>query len=379
MMKVGILTMPPISNYGGIIQAYALQTVLQRMGHDVLILNRQYGGYGDSYYQKYRTIAVRMLKSLLGKEDEYTKYLKPFEYVTLKPQEFVKKYLRLTRPLCLTHELEKEACDNQFEAFVVGSDQVWRPKYVTNIYNYYLDFVKDNKATKIAYAVSFGVDTWEYNSVETEKCARLAKRFKAISVREDSGRQLCEEYLGVKAQHVLDPTLLLDKQDYISIIDNEDVYPSEGDMFCYILDNSETKTRYIENISKSTGMKPYFCRPKLDPSNNNLDQHIEDCVFPSVVQWLKSFFDAKMVIVDSFHGAVFSIIFNKPFWVIKNKKRGEARFASLLKQFDLSERFISEDVLPEDLFKPIDWSSVNAIRKQLQEESMSYLVRNINS
>ena len=378
-MKVGLLTMPPISNYGGIIQAYALQTVLQRMGHDVMILNRQYGGYGDSYYQKYRTITTRKVKSFLGKKDEFTKYREPFEYVIHKPQEFVKKYLRLTRPLYLTHELEKEACRNQYEAYVVGSDQIWRPKYVTNIYNYYLDFVNDKNAKRMAYAVSFGVDTWEYNRIETDICARLAKCFNAISVREDSGLRLCDEYLGVNAQHVLDPTFLLDKQDYINIINNDVVSPCEGNLFCYILDNSEVKMRSIERISKLLSMKPYFCRPKLEPTNGNLDEHIEDCVFPSISQWLKSFVDAELVIVDSFHGAVFSIIFNKPFWVIKNKSRGEARFTSLLKQFCLSERLINEDIIPDDLLLPIDWNRVNEIKAQLQEESLNFIIKTLNS
>lgn len=378
-MKIGLLTMPPISNYGGIIQAYALQTVLQRMGNDVNVLNRQYGGYGDSYYQKYRTIAIRKVKSILGKEDEYERYQKPFEYVIRKPQEFVNKYLKLTRPLYLTHELKKEARDNQYDAYVVGSDQIWRPKYVTNIYNYYLDFVKDKHAKKMAYAVSFGVDSWEYSDIETEVCGRLAKEFDAISVREDSGVKMCEKYLGVHAQHVLDPTILLDKQDYIELINKEDVASSDGDMFCYILDNSETKTKFIERISDQTGKKPYLCRPKFEPTNRNLDEHIEDCVFPSIVQWLQSFVDAEMVIVDSFHGAVFSIIFNKPFWVIKNQSRGEARFASLLKQFELSERLISEEELPKDLLKPIDWGRVNSIKTNLKNESLDFIRKTLNS
>ena len=105
---------------------------------------------------------------------------------------------------------------------------------------------------------------------------------------------------------------------------------------------------------------------------------LEDCVFPSVTAWLRAFMDAEMVITDSFHGWVFSIIFNKPFWVIGNEERGLARFNSLLSMFELRNRLIKADRIPSDLSVPIDWNKVNATRKYWQEKSSNFLKTHLN-
>ena len=102
--------------------------------------------------------------------------------------------------------------------------------------------------------------------------------------------------------------------------------------------------------------------------------HKKEAVLPSPEQWLRSFRDAQMVFVDSFHGAVFSIIYNKPFWVLGNKKRGMARFDSLLSLFGLQHRLITIDEIGRiDIFSPIQWECVNAKMKGLQAKSEQYL------
>ena len=113
--------------------------------------------------------------------------------------------------------------------------------------------------------------------------------------------------------------------------------------------------------------------PKCSISNKNLIDRIEDCVFPTVTSWIKAYIDAEMVITDSFHGCVFSIIFNKPFWVIGNRSRGMARFNSLLEMFGLENRLITPDNLPSDFKAPINWDEVNQKRKHLQKYSMDFL------
>ena len=133
----------------------------------------------------------------------------------------------------------------------------------------------------------------------------------------------------------------------------------------YILDPSAGKITFIEKVARNQRLKPFTIMPKCQAENRtrkDVKKHIEDCVFPSVTSWLRGFMDAKMVIVDSFHGAVFSIIFNKPFWVMANAKRGNARFDSLLSMFGLEDRMITpgEDV---NWSKPIDWAMVNEIRQ----------------
>ena len=209
----------------------------------------------------------------------------------------------------------------------------------------------------------------------TEACARLAKRFDLITVREKSGVTLCREYLGVDATWVLDPTMLLNREDYEKIVLVENESKSAGTLFHYILDPSEEKKALIEHVASSKGLKPFTIMPKCQAENRtkwDVKHRIEDCVFSSVTSWLRGFMDAEMVVVDSFHGAVFSIIFNKPFWVIGNKKRGNARFESLLGLFGLEDRMIAPgDTV--DWNKVIEWNRVNERRQKERERCVELL------
>ena len=117
--------------------------------------------------------------------------------------------------------------------------------------------------------------------------------------------------------------------------------------------------------------------PNCKITYENLRDRLEDCVFPSVTAWLRAFMDADMVITDSFHGCVFSIIFNKPFWVIGNEGRGMVCFESLLSLYDLQDRLIKNNIVPIDVKIPIDWSRVNAIKNEWQQRSMNFLKYNL--
>ena len=114
-------------------------------------------------------------------------------------------------------------------------------------------------------------------------------------------------------------------------------------------------------------------------TKDDVKNRIEDCVFPGVTTWLRAFMDAEMTVVDSFHGMVFSIIFNKPFWVIGNAHRGMSRFTSLLKVFHLENRLLDASGLDDvDLSQSIDWESVNEILKEKQKECKLLLLNSLN-
>lgn len=118
--------------------------------------------------------------------------------------------------------------------------------------------------------------------------------------------------------------------------------------------------------------------PNGDADKEDIKRRIEDCVFPGVTAWLRAFMDAEMTIVDSFHGMVFSILFNKPFWVIGNVHRGMSRFTSLLKVFHLEDRLLDTYHLDGvDLKTPIDWEMVNAILDEQRKESKKLLLNNL--
>ena len=111
----------------------------------------------------------------------------------------------------------------KYDYVVIGSDQTWRPSISADIYNFFLDFLQDeNQIKKIAYATSFGTDQWEFSEEQEKRCKQLVKQFDAVSVREESGISLCQQFLDVDAEHVLDPTLLLKQEDYLKIVHASD-------------------------------------------------------------------------------------------------------------------------------------------------------------
>lgn len=377
-MKVGILTQPLVNNYGGLLQAWALQQTLNQMGHQSIIIDRHRIRRKDFIWpRRISSILKTELYISLGLEKRYinlSEYQTNFIRNNIIP--FVKsRYLGISPQLYTNKALMQYVEEENFDAFVVGSDQVWRPCYSPSIGNYFLDFLPaKSKAKRIAYAASFGVDNWEYTDKQTELFSCLAKKFNLITVRESSGVKLVEEHLNCKASHVLDPTMLLNKDDYLRLIKTPTVplLESDGKLFCYVLDPKIEFQSVINRVEKETNLKAYYCNASRNAITADDVKHIDECVFPPVEQWLKSFQDAEMIITDSFHGTVFSIIFNKPFWVVMNKERGESRFLSLLQLFGLSNRIV-RDISVVNWEEAIDWDTINAKRMDLVYASKNLL------
>lgn len=378
-MKIGIITQPLETNYGGLIQAYALKTTLEKLNHEVTIINRV------GFLRRNQKTSIKILSKIkkvvfkfFGKDKKLSKELQ--DRIDSNCVQFIQKYIKhVSVDLKTLDALYEYVNKMQFEGYVVGSDQVWRPSYSPCIENYYIDFCNDETVKKVAYAASFGGDAWEYTKKETAICSALAKKFNAVSVREDSGVDLCNRYLGVEAKHVLDPTMLLEKEEYEYIVNEENIPQSKGNLFYYFLDDNPTKQELIRYIEKKCNKTSYNCMPAKKAGNEKSIVNVEDYVFPSPAKWLRSFMDAEMVITDSFHGTVFSIIFNKPFWVIYNAHRGNTRFDSLLKLFGLTERIIDiTDYSNIDFNKSIDWDNVNAIRQKNKQKALEFIKNNLN-
>lgn len=331
-MRIGILTLPLHTNYGGILQAYALQTVLKRMGHEVVIIDEPIRQLKSSK----KMIFKRIVKKILGRPTTifWEKYsFENYPIVSQNINKFINQYLSR---IVVNSPLELKETD--FNAIVVGSDQIWRPIYYANINNAYLDFAKDWKHLKrIAYAPSFGTDRWEYTEEQTKQIVELLHMFDAISVREESGIDLCQRHLGVKAILVLDPTMLLSKEDYCNLINKSDTEAPSGGLLKYILDESDQLTDLLSFISNEKQIDTFSVKAKSFLEGSKA----EDCICPSIETWLRGFRDAKFVVTDSFHACVFSMIFDKPFCVVGNKSRGMARFNSLLKMFNQDFRMVN--------------------------------------
>lgn len=351
-MRIGILTLPLHINYGGILQAYALQTVLERMGHEVVIINSPLR-YSLPLYKVPFVYAKRIIKKyvLLRKnkinEEYYNRECN--DIIQMNTRCFIKRHLHLK------HYNHLEEIDrNDFDAIVVGSDQIWRRVYVEKLLtnkpeNVFLYFAKEWDIKRVAYAVSFGTDVWEFNKKQTLKGQEMLQTFNAVGVREISGIDLCRKKLNVDAQLVLDPTLLLSQSDYLKLFESKIGVP-KNQIMAYILDENESFDFLIEKIVQKK--KWNICKANVtnigDKSINPYER-----IQPPVEDWLSTFYYSQFVVTDSFHACVFSIIFNKPFLVVANNCRGNSRIYSLLKIFHLEHCFVSDPrscMITEKLF-----------------------------
>lgn len=352
-MRIGILTLPLHTNYGGILQAYALQTVLERMGHDVCLIEKRREPLTLPLWKASLSYGKRIVKNLTGSQCPIfyeQKMNRETPIVRQHTDKFINKYIK--RRIVDDYS---EIFETDFDAIVVGSDQVWRPKYFHDIEHAFLDFTAGWNIKRIAYAASFGTDEWVYTQKQTEWCRKLIKNFYAISVRESSGVELCREYLGVDAAHVLDPTMLLSKDDYIQLFKDAKTPHSNGTLLCYILDETPEKTELINKISKEKSLVPFMVNSKVENHNAPLKERIQ----PPVEQWLRGFYDAEFVVTDSFHASVFSILFRKPFIVVGNADRGLSRFSSLLGMFGLGRHLMTASS-DNDICSVTDWNAVSS-------------------
>lgn len=371
-MKIAILTLPLDTNYGGILQCYALQTVLERMGHEVQVLTKL--RYGSSYYVIYPlAVCKRMIKRyMLGKDVAILEA--PHEIRRKNVDKFIQHYIHQYKRRTFTEKIAY-----QFDAIVVGSDQVWRPAYSKPIEEAFLSFLGDANIKRIAYAASFGLDNCsEYSREQLKTCSCLLKKFDAVSVRESSGVKLCRNYFGVDAVQMLDPTLLLSVDDYRMLIDKVNTKSPQGNMLVYILDKTEEKMDLVNRVASEKSLTPFW----LDsPCEQNEHLPLDKQVKKSVEQWLRAFNDASFIVTDSFHGCVFSILFKKQFVVIGNRERGLSRVYSLLNSFSISERLVISikdyGYRKNTLDKIMDFKAVERILDELRVKSKLFIEKSI--
>ncbi len=353
-MRIGIVTQPLNDNYGGILQNWALQQVLKELGHTPITL--------DAYmkYPRWRYLmssSLTRISKILNLNRNYPVKSSYGRISSSYTSDFIHENIDLTKPF---EEYNRNILiKNDIDALVVGSDQVWRPKYNTNIYDMYLKFAKDFACKKIAYAASFGVDEWEYNEEQTNICRELLKTFTAISVRENSGVDLCRKYFGVDVAVVLDPTMLLSRDRYEELCDDVPCMCKCDYLAVYCLDLDQDIYKLIKRIASKKNLKIQL-----------FSAHGENSL--TVPQWLSMFRDAKEVITDSFHGTVFSILFNKKFSVIQNGDRGNSRINTLNKNLNLNLKPNSDNILIND---EIDDDRVYNSMINLRTNSYSFIKR----
>lgn len=380
--EVLITTLPLNANYGGILQAYALQRIVRDLG--------------------FRAVTDTSRPKPLLKRLRWLLLRHPYRWVRMvsparadrdwRIQRRVTAPLRafIARNIATGSFLEAAGTSRgrarlarRFRTFVVGSDQVWRAAYA-NIPAQFLEVlepIQGDRPRRISYAASFGVDDLaEYRDDDRSRAAALIRRFDAVSVREKSGVRICHDEFGVRAEQHVDPTMLLTAEQYREVVSRAGgaVSPASGRLLTYRLDANDDVRRLEGMLGERLGLPPLDLLTSSPPSPRAYEARPADFVRPSIEHWLACFASADFVVTDSFHGCAFSILFNRPFVVYANAARGATRFASLLGVFGLEHhRFGAESpVIDERVFAP-DWASVNRVLDTERARGLSYLTANL--
>lgn len=376
-MKVAIVTLPLHTNYGGLLQAYALKTSLEGIGHETTVLDLEDKMPAPKLFKApfvyARRALGRMTKGAAAPEVFRERRFKAeLPVVSANTKVFVDKHIapRMLRSFGLISR-------DDYDAFVVGSDQVWRPRYFPGVEDAFLRFAKGWDVKRVAYAASFGTDELEYENPMLDNCVKLLGEFDAVSVREESGVRMCSEWFDRDdVKHVLDPVMLLDADAYRAMAAEAAEHPAKGRLVTYILDKDPHKQSIVDFIAGAGAMDVHDV--SIRPYDRTLP--LEDRVVPSVEQWLAGFVDADFVVTDSFHGCVLAILLHKRFVVVGNSSRGLARMQSLVDMFGLDQRLV-QGIDPEDdgeffLSEP-EWETVDEVLGKRREECLEFLKNNL--
>lgn len=380
MKKTALVSCYFKNNYGSLLQAYATQKILDDMGIEnetINIDNNIDFKKGKRKYYLGQVTNFTFIKSKLGMiklklDKKLNKNLgKNISIRDKKFKEF-RSYFKLTNSIDTYADLTK-ACDN-YENVVVGSDQLWLPVNIVADY-YTLNWVPDN-VNKVAFSTSFGVSTVPEKYKEQYKS--FLNRIDNLSIREEAGRKLIKDLTGKDVQVVCDPTLLFNKEEWMSIQKEEPIVDGKY-ILCYFLGNSIEYRKFAERLKEKTGYKIV--------SLNHLDEYVKySDVFADETpydvgpcEFLNLIRNAEYICTDSFHGTVFSLINNKNFYVFrrynkKSKVSTNSRLDSLLGIVELKERLLEGTEKIDDVIgMTIDYNKVNSKLESFRNESKEFL------
>lgn len=333
-MHIGIITWFSYENYGTKLQAFALQKYLKELGNDVEIINfippEIY-----SLNQKHASLLDK-IKSQPKKykaKNIFKKYNKEITFRHRKMDSFIENNCNLTK------KIEDDDCFinicNSFDLLICGSDQIWNP----NLYHkYYFADLENIRTPKISYAPSLGVN--EINSEVEPNLKQSLKKFSFVTVREDTGANLLRNITNKDVTVVLDPTLLLSKNIWIKYAKNE-FSSLDNYVLCYFLSDNKNHWRAVSRFAKSHDLQLII----IPQEANSYKQSAKIYPEAGVEDFLGLILNATYVITDSFHGTVFSLIFQKQFYTFERFKENKyssqnSRIKNLLEKVSLYSRLI---------------------------------------
>lgn len=377
-MKIGIITINQVNNYGAELQAVATQKALEKCGYEAEIINylfyKSAGHIRDKYSRPtFHSSQINRLKEtifpILGWIENLLHH-SDSEKRKSNFNDFHKKHTKFSKEYRSYGELLNDV--PVYDAYLTGSDQVWNPGIYSSLDPYFLDFAPNGKK-RISYAASFGVnelpiETRDYYSIHLNK-------YNKIGVRENDAVRIVKEVSGCDAQLVLDPTLLLAREEWLQMAEPVDNLKGKKYVLIYELTPCPHIKTVATHIAKETGA--LVVRVCKSSSKKDKDDVINiSTAGPAEFLWLIS--HAIMIVTNSFHGTAFAINFNKDFYtVLPARKSNNSRQQSLLNLLNLTDRVLKEgEAFPK--FSSIDYGEANLILAKQKNKSFKFLIDAIN-
>ncbi len=368
MKTIGIITVHKINNYGSVLQAYALQKVLENMGFCAEIIDYDF----PNLYHMHNPYAT-----IIDTQPNEPKWIKVIFAMALLRQHkgifgFVKKYQHLSKKGYISPDALMDDAP-QYNVYITGSDQLWSPRYCNGDPSFMLHFAPDD-ALKISYAASIGSDAIPEKLQPLYK--ELLNRYKHISVRENSGAALIKSLTKKDATVVLDPTLLLNKDEWNRIAAPNRQYKRKY-ILCYFLNYTFNAFPYVDELAaymqKQTG---YEIVRVARPPHRLFTPHSHYRVGASPEEFLALVRDAEMVLTTSFHGTAFAVNYCKPvFTVVKDRNASDSRQVSLMQNLGLDDLVLSiTDDFPDKSRFTYDVANEQERLEYLRQKSKQYLI-----
>ena len=364
-MKISLITLHFVKNYGSVLQTYATQKILENYGNEVEVVD-----YWQPRYLDKNLLNGNLVFSSKWNKNILTRIIyKTIKYPSLPKMcnvfnTFLNQQINLTSKRYFTIRQLKESPPCA-DIYMTGSDQVWNSVGNDQINRmYYLDYAPEGKK-RIAFAASFGrssLENWE--KTETKE---LLEKYDNISMRESSGVEIVTS-LGLNAVNILDPTLLLNKNDWEQIIKNKFNYKHKY-LLVYMLKETPENTKYINKVAKIH--KLHIIR--LAYGYHECLKKGKVIVLPEVDLFLSLIKNAYAVITNSFHATAFSINFNIPF-ICLQRDRANSRINDLLRLLDLSNRKITNTNNFDLIKEPINYNKVNEILEVERNKAKMFLL-----
>ncbi|MEO9494330.1 MAG: polysaccharide pyruvyl transferase family protein [Vibrio splendidus] len=361
-MKVGIVTIHNVSNYGAVLQAYALKELVKKK-YNVSIIDYDNRHVSKSLdYVRFGT----SVHSCLGTAKDICRII-PRMRVIPKFKKFISEEMDIV-PYS-TDQVGK------FDVLISGSDQIWNPACVSQekkfIPEYFLSFATPNQK-KVAYASSCGA--YEYSSAEEKVLSDYLVAYDALSTRESKASKYLSSVTEREVKHVLDPTLLLQKDEWLDRLGDNNF--REGDyILLYVIKKTPLLKQVINKLKEELGVKIILCEQGLH-FDSIVDEHIRDA---GPRDFISLFNNAKFVVTDSFHGTTFSLIFNKPFFSV-SPGANVNRISSLLEVVGLDSRIIHDENSLKSIdssYYTLDFTKANEHLEAERQKSKDYLFSNL--